>query len=104
MMLYLPSLVSMIHITMYLDGWVLLFTEHRIVLLICYYVCMCMSVTEMMVGIFQEQNHLRAAAVLMTFAMVVAVLTSIAIIRRILRATSVLKVYKCLILQYKNVE
>ncbi|KAG8637127.1 choline transporter protein 1 isoform X2 [Manihot esculenta] len=40
----------------------------------------------------REQNHLRAAAVLMTFAMVVAVLTSIAIIRRILRATSVLKV------------
>lgn len=41
--------------------------------------------------IFQELNHLRAAAVLMTFIMVVSILTSIAIVHRILMATSVLK-------------
>lgn len=41
--------------------------------------------------IVQELNHMRAAAVLMTFVMVVSVLTSIAIIRRIIMATSVLK-------------
>lgn len=40
----------------------------------------------------REIHHLRAVAVLMTFIMVVAALTSIAIIRRILMATSVLKV------------
>ncbi|KAJ7948635.1 choline transporter-like protein 2 [Quillaja saponaria] len=40
----------------------------------------------------RELHHLRAVAVLMTFIMVVAVLTSIAIVRRILMATSVLKV------------
>lgn len=40
----------------------------------------------------RELNHLRAVAILMTFIMVVSVLTSIAIIRRILMATSVLKV------------
>ncbi|XP_057513690.1 choline transporter protein 1-like isoform X1 [Actinidia eriantha] len=40
----------------------------------------------------REQNHLRAVAVLMTVAMVISVLSSIAIIRRILMATSVLKV------------
>ncbi|XP_062169834.1 choline transporter protein 1 [Alnus glutinosa] len=40
----------------------------------------------------REIHHLRAVAVLMTFIMVVAILTSIAIIRRILMATSVLKV------------
>ncbi|XP_042948629.1 choline transporter protein 1 isoform X3 [Carya illinoinensis] len=40
----------------------------------------------------REINHLRAAAVLMTFIMVVAVLTSIVIVRRIIMATSVLKV------------
>ncbi|KAK3199015.1 hypothetical protein Dsin_022430 [Dipteronia sinensis] len=40
----------------------------------------------------RELKHLRAVAVLMTFIMVVAVLTSIAIVRRILMATSVLKV------------
>ncbi|KAF2286010.1 hypothetical protein P3X46_006829 [Hevea brasiliensis] len=40
----------------------------------------------------RELNHLRAVAVIMTFIMVVAVLTSIAIVRRILMATSVLKV------------
>ncbi|KAJ4836176.1 Choline transporter protein 1 [Turnera subulata] len=39
----------------------------------------------------REINHLRGVAVLMTFIMVVAVLTSIAIVRRILMATSVLK-------------
>uniref|UniRef100_A0A9I9DE03 Choline transporter-like protein n=1 Tax=Cucumis melo TaxID=3656 RepID=A0A9I9DE03_CUCME len=39
----------------------------------------------------RELNHMRAAAVLMTFVMVVSVLTSIAIIRRIIMATSVLK-------------
>ncbi|PON56908.1 Choline transporter-like [Parasponia andersonii] len=39
----------------------------------------------------RELNHLRGVAVLMTFIMVVAVLTSIAIVRRILMATSVLK-------------
>ncbi|KAF7836734.1 choline transporter protein 1 [Senna tora] len=37
-------------------------------------------------------NHLRGVAVLMTFIMAVAILTSIAIVRRILMATSVLKV------------
>lgn len=41
--------------------------------------------------IFQELNHLRAAAVLMTFIMVVSILTSIAIVHRIIMATSVLK-------------
>lgn len=41
--------------------------------------------------IIQELNHMRAAAVLMTFVMAVSVLTSIAIIRRIIMATSVLK-------------
>ncbi|EEF33810.1 conserved hypothetical protein [Ricinus communis] len=40
----------------------------------------------------REINHLRAFTVLMTFIMVVAILTSIAIVRRILMATSVLKV------------
>ncbi|KAK8478285.1 hypothetical protein V6N13_087946 [Hibiscus sabdariffa] len=40
----------------------------------------------------RELNHLRVVAILMTFVMVVSVLTSIAIIRRILMATSVLKV------------
>ncbi|KAF3976342.1 hypothetical protein CMV_000473 [Castanea mollissima] len=40
----------------------------------------------------REIHHIRAVAVLMTFIMVVAVLTSIAIVRRILMATSVLKV------------
>ncbi|CAK7327602.1 unnamed protein product [Dovyalis caffra] len=40
----------------------------------------------------RELNHLRAVAVLMTFIMVVSILTSIAIVRRILMATSVLKV------------
>ncbi|KAF3442528.1 hypothetical protein FNV43_RR16444 [Rhamnella rubrinervis] len=40
----------------------------------------------------RELHHLRAVAVLMTFIMVVALLTSIAIVRRILMATSVLKV------------
>lgn len=40
----------------------------------------------------RELNHIRGVAVLVTFVMVVAVLTSIAIIRRILMATSVLKV------------
>ncbi|PQM34922.1 choline transporter-like protein 2 [Prunus yedoensis var. nudiflora] len=40
----------------------------------------------------RELTHLRAAAVFMTFITVVAVLTSIAIVRRILMATSVLKV------------
>ncbi|KAG6756460.1 hypothetical protein POTOM_039889 [Populus tomentosa] len=39
----------------------------------------------------RELNHLRAAAVLMTFIMVVSILTSIAIVHRILMATSVLK-------------
>lgn len=40
---------------------------------------------------FQELNHIRAVAVFMTFIMVVSILASIAIIRRILMATSVLK-------------
>ncbi|XVF18886.1 hypothetical protein REPUB_Repub11eG0062000 [Reevesia pubescens] len=40
----------------------------------------------------RELNHLRAVAILMTFVMVVSILTSIAIVRRILMATSVLKV------------
>ncbi|XP_059662627.1 choline transporter protein 1 [Cornus florida] len=40
----------------------------------------------------RELNHLRAVAVLMTVVMVVAILSSIAIVRRILMATSVLKV------------
>ncbi|KAI4322924.1 hypothetical protein L6164_022574 [Bauhinia variegata] len=40
----------------------------------------------------RELTHLRGVAVLMTFIMAVAILTSIAIIRRILMATSVLKV------------
>ncbi|KAL3503232.1 hypothetical protein ACH5RR_037681 [Cinchona calisaya] len=40
----------------------------------------------------RELSHLHAAAVLMTAVMIVAVLSSIAIVRRILMATSVLKV------------
>ncbi|KAK7313039.1 hypothetical protein VNO77_37383 [Canavalia gladiata] len=40
----------------------------------------------------RELTHIRAVTILMTFIMVVAILTSIAIIRRILMATSVLKV------------
>ncbi|KAG4161401.1 hypothetical protein ERO13_D01G052400v2 [Gossypium hirsutum] len=40
----------------------------------------------------RELNHLRAAAILMTFVMVLSILTSIAIVRRILMGTSVLKV------------
>ncbi|KAL4378058.1 hypothetical protein GQ457_02G037750 [Hibiscus cannabinus] len=40
----------------------------------------------------RELNHLRAVAILMTSVMVVSILTSIAIVRRILMATSVLKV------------
>lgn len=40
----------------------------------------------------RELNHLRAVAVLMTIIMIVAILSSIAIVRRILMATSVLKV------------
>ncbi|KAI4333690.1 hypothetical protein L6164_018464 [Bauhinia variegata] len=40
----------------------------------------------------RELTHLRGVAVLMTFVMAVAILTSIAIVRRILMATSVLKV------------
>ncbi|MBA0591235.1 hypothetical protein Gorai_019916, partial [Gossypium raimondii] len=39
----------------------------------------------------RELHHLRAVAILMTFIMVVSILTSIAIVRRILMATSVLK-------------
>ncbi|KAH9650778.1 Choline transporter protein 1 [Citrus sinensis] len=39
----------------------------------------------------REINHLRAVTILMTFVMIVAILTSIAIIRRIIMATSVLK-------------
>ncbi|KAK1290781.1 hypothetical protein QJS10_CPB18g01491 [Acorus calamus] len=40
----------------------------------------------------RELNHLRAASILMTIVMIVSVLSTIAIIRRILMATSVLKV------------
>ncbi|GLT83357.1 hypothetical protein SLE2022_016500 [Rubroshorea leprosula] len=40
----------------------------------------------------RELNHLHAAAIIMSFVMVVSILTSIAIVRRILMATSVLKV------------
>uniref|UniRef100_A0A1D1XZS3 Choline transporter-like protein n=1 Tax=Anthurium amnicola TaxID=1678845 RepID=A0A1D1XZS3_9ARAE len=40
----------------------------------------------------RELNHLRAVAVLMTIVMVISILSSIAIVRRILMATSVLKV------------
>ena len=40
----------------------------------------------------QEINHLHAASVLMTVIMILAFLTSIAIARRIMIATSVLKV------------
>ncbi|BAT89586.1 hypothetical protein VIGAN_06057400 [Vigna angularis var. angularis] len=40
----------------------------------------------------RELTHIRAVTILMTFIMVVAFLTSIAIVRRILMATSVLKV------------
>ncbi|XP_026411406.1 choline transporter protein 1-like [Papaver somniferum] len=40
----------------------------------------------------REQNHIRAAAVFMTIVMAISVLSSLAIIRRILMATSVLKV------------
>ncbi|GLU23374.1 hypothetical protein SLE2022_393900 [Rubroshorea leprosula] len=40
----------------------------------------------------RELNHLRVAAIFMSFVMVVSILTSIAIVRRILMATSVLKV------------
>ncbi|CAN6487232.1 unnamed protein product [Victoria cruziana] len=40
----------------------------------------------------REVNHLRATAILMTVVMVIALISSIAIIRRILMATSVLKV------------
>ncbi|XP_020240179.1 choline transporter protein 1 [Cajanus cajan] len=40
----------------------------------------------------RELTHIRAVTILMTFIMIVAILTSIAIVRRILMATSVLKV------------
>ncbi|CAL5411231.1 unnamed protein product [Camellia sinensis] len=40
----------------------------------------------------REKNHLQAVAALMTIVMVISVLSSIAIVRRILMATSVLKV------------
>ncbi|CAK9183027.1 unnamed protein product [Ilex paraguariensis] len=40
----------------------------------------------------RELNHLHAAAVLMTIVMIISILSSIAIVRRILMATSVLKV------------
>ncbi|KAM7278801.1 hypothetical protein ACFE04_005935 [Oxalis oulophora] len=40
----------------------------------------------------RELNHFHAAAVIMTFVMVVSLLTSVAIVRRILMGTSVLKV------------
>lgn len=40
----------------------------------------------------QELKHLQAVAVLMTIVMIISVLSSIAIVRRILMATSVLKV------------
>ncbi|XP_042478865.1 choline transporter protein 1 isoform X1 [Macadamia integrifolia] len=40
----------------------------------------------------REQNHLRAVSVLMTIVMGIAILSSLAIVRRILMATSVLKV------------
>ncbi|KAL7593260.1 hypothetical protein Lser_V15G35205 [Lactuca serriola] len=40
----------------------------------------------------REQHHMRAAAFLMTCVMIISVLSSIAIVRRILMATSVLKV------------
>ncbi|KAJ8642821.1 hypothetical protein MRB53_004569 [Persea americana] len=40
----------------------------------------------------REVNHLRAVAILMTVVMIIAILSSIAIVRRILMATSVLKV------------
>ncbi|KAL8145013.1 choline transporter protein 1-like [Apium graveolens] len=40
----------------------------------------------------RELNHIRVAAVFMTVVMIVAILSSIAIVRRILMATSVLKV------------
>ncbi|KAI7733371.1 hypothetical protein M8C21_018623 [Ambrosia artemisiifolia] len=43
----------------------------------------------------REQHHIRAAAFLMTCVMIVAVLSSIAIVRRILMATSVLKASCC---------
>ena len=43
---------------------------------------------------------MRAAAVLMTFVMVVSVLTSIAIIRRIIMATSVLKASTTLVVSF----
>ncbi|GMH05650.1 hypothetical protein Nepgr_007490 [Nepenthes gracilis] len=40
----------------------------------------------------RELNHLRATAILMTVVMIISILASIAIVRRILMATSVLKV------------
>jgi choline transporter-like protein 2/4/5 len=45
----------------------------------------------------RELNHLRAVAVLMTAVMIASILSSIAIVSRILMATSVLKVEWCLI-------
>lgn len=87
MMLSPQSLVSTIRTFAWLEGCVLSLAE-----LSKLKSCLFVSLTNSMVSIFQELHHLRAVAVLMTFIMVVAVLTSIAIVRRILMATSVLKV------------
>ena len=79
----LQSLVSVIPTTLSLQGWVwdtkslMLKALDIFLFLKCY--------------ILQELNHIRVAAVFMTAVMIVAILSSIAIIRRILMATSVLK-------------
>jgi hypothetical protein len=52
----------------------------------------------------QEINHLHAASVLMTVIMILAFLTSIAIARRIMIATSVLKVCTLLNLLVSHVD
>lgn len=59
--------------------------------------CFENSVIHSNIYFSQELSHLRAVAVLMTVLMIVSLLSSIAIVRRILMATSVLKVAWCLV-------
>lgn len=79
----LRSLVRVNPTTLSLQGWVrdtksLMFKAMINYCLLNYY-------------ILQELNHIRVAAIFMTVVMIVAILSSIAIVRRILMATSVLK-------------
>jgi hypothetical protein len=92
MMLFLPSLVSTTLTLMYLGGWVTFYFEKGFKFSLVFKNLLffaCVHLTKWFQ--FQELTHLRAVTVLMTAISVVAILTSIAIVRRILMATSVLK-------------